>query len=166
MRRLLQHPTKLFTARVAQATPTFYNESRVVRHYSGYRGRQKKVIMMEVSHIVSEFQDSQPIDEDKQVSMQINLQPTNSRKAIDNPIVLWKRKVNFDLTEGGGMMEDVDRDDLTADGKGEIWPMGKLFFGVDSDLGAQLATVLAVGYGWLVEMTPMEAFVYSRERIS
>lgn len=120
--------------------------------------------MMEVCAIVSEYQDSQPIDEDKQVSMQINLKPTNSRKAIDNPIVLWKRKVNFDLTEGGGMLEDVKRDDLTVDGKGEIWPVGKLFFGIDSDLGAQLSTALAVGYGFLVEMTPMEAFIYTRER--
>ncbi len=162
MKRLTTNPIRLFVGRAAQATPTFFRETKLIRDYTGLLGRDNRIIMMEVCQVESEFQDNQVDDEDKQVQLQITRESTNSRKAIDNEIVLWKRKDNYDLEElgSGGMMKGIERDDLTVDGKGQIWPTHDLFVGIDTDLGLELMTGIVRGYGYLVSMTVMEAWFW------
>jgi len=165
MRRLLPNPTRLFTGRVTQALPTFFVESSLKKHFSGLVGRKGKIIMMEVCSVVSEWNPDQQADEDKKVQMQITLESANGIRTTDNRIVLWKRGTNFDLATGGGAIaENTTRDDLTITGKGEIWPAHELFFSIKTDTGTELMSGFVSGYGFLVEMNPMEALVWLRER--
>ncbi len=162
MQRLTTNPVRLFVGRAAQSIPTFFAQAALKRDYTGLLGRDNRIIMMEVCQVESEFQDNQVNDEDKQAQLQITREPTNSRKSLDNDIVLWKRKDNYDLEElgSGGMMKAIERDDLTVGGKGQIWPTHELFVGVDTDLGAELMTGIVRGYGFLVSMTVAEAWFW------
>ncbi len=158
MRRLFSHPTKLFVGRVVQPSATAYGQDLLRKLWGGFRGRRRKIIMMEVCQVVSEWNKLQPADEDKQLVQQIMLQSTTASRRVDQQLTLWKRQSNYDLTEGGGMEEAIHRDDLTVDGKGQIWPAHELFYGVDSDLGTEIVEASCAGYGFLVEMDPMEAY--------
>jgi len=164
MRRLLSQPTRLFTGRAVQGTPTFYAELPLKKHFTGLEGLGRNVIMMEVCAIVSEYQGTQPADLDTEVTVQITLESTNGQKALDNDLILWKRQTHFDLGGGGGMLDATRRDDLTVDGNGEIWPAHKLFIGIDTDISTETWTGLVTGYGFLVEMEPLEAWIWMRER--
>lgn len=119
--------------------------------------------MMEVCTITSEWNRDQQTDEDKKVSLIITNETVAAMRDVDNRNVLWKRATNFDLTEGGSIAEGVKTDDLTIDGKGEIWPAHELFLSIDTDTGAELMQGRVVGHGYLVEMNPMEALVWLRE---
>ncbi len=146
------------------ALPTVPAETRLVKHFSGLAARQAKVIMMEVTRIESEYNQDQPADDDKLVTININLEPGATSAALNDPRVLWRRSMALDITSGGGMIEWTKSDDLTSAGKGEIWPAHALFFVVDTDTGNELMTAHVAGYGFLVEMSPMEALVWLRER--
>lgn len=113
---------------------------------------------MEVCQIVSQWNNAQPSDEDKQLVQQIMLDSVSAARRLDQQLTLWKRQSNYDLTEGGAMIEGIERDDLTVDGNGQIWPAHELFYGVDSDLGTEIVDASLIGYGFLVEMNPIEAY--------
>ncbi len=171
MQRLTNNPVRLFVGRAAQTIPTFFSEDKLKRDFSGLKGTGNRIIMMEVCQVESEFQDNQINDEDKQAQMQITRESVNSRKAIDDERTLWKRKDNYDLFDEGvetaaGMFKGVERDDLTVDGMGQIWPTHTLFIGVDTDLGAELMTAIVRGYGFLVSMSVTEAWYWMQRHTS
>ncbi len=146
------------------ALPTVPAETKLIKHYTGLAAARGKLIMMEVTRIESEYNTDQPADDDKLVTININLEPGATAAALNDPRVLWRRSLALDITTGGAMIEWTKTDDLTSDGKGEIWPAHDLFFVVDTDVGTELMSAHVAGYGFLVEMSPMEALVWLRER--